>query len=103
MEKVYNEVPFDIVDEVVLVDDQSTDATVNVAKKLKIKNVIRHSKNRGYGGNQKTCYDKAIELKADIIVLWSCCMMHAKSLTKSSFLIILKRVKILKCLHTSSR
>ena len=69
LEKVYNEIPFDIVDEVVLVDDQSTDATVNVAKRLNIKNIIQHSKNKGYGGNQKTCYDKAIALEADIIVM----------------------------------
>ncbi len=69
LEKTYNEIPFDIVDEVVLVDDVSTDNTVEVAKKLGIKHVIKHDKNKGYGGNQKSCYNKALELNADIVVM----------------------------------
>ena len=69
LEKTYKEIPFDIVDEVVLVDDVSSDDTVEVAKKIGIKHIIQHGKNRGYGGNQKSCYDKALELGADIVVM----------------------------------
>ncbi len=64
-----DEIPYDIVDEVVLVDDSSPDNTVEVAKSLGINHVIRHEKNLGYGGNQKTCYKKAIELDGDIVVM----------------------------------
>lgn len=69
LEKTYREIPLDIVDEVILVDDQSTDDTLKVAEQLGIKHVIVHAKNRGYGGNQKTCYDKALELGGDIIIM----------------------------------
>ena len=69
LEATYKEIPFDIVDEVVLVDDCSPDATIEVAKKLGIKHIIRHKKNRGYGGNQKSCYDMALFLGADIVVM----------------------------------
>lgn len=65
----YAEIPFDIVDEVILVDDASSDRTVEVAYELGIRHIIRHQKNLGYGGNQKTCYDRALELKADFIVM----------------------------------
>lgn len=65
----YNEIPFDIVDEIILVDDNSTDNTVEVAKQLGIKNIIKHEKNLGYGGNQKSCYNKALELGADIVIM----------------------------------
>src|SRR5690554_1659367 len=65
----YNEIPFDIVDEVVLVDDNSPDNTIEVAKSLGIKHIIKHEKNTGYGGNQKTCYNKALELGADIVIM----------------------------------
>jgi glycosyltransferase involved in cell wall biosynthesis len=69
LEKTYKEIPFDLVDEVVLVDDHSADNTVEVAKSLGIKHIYRHDKNKGYGGNQKTCYKKALELDGDIIVM----------------------------------
>jgi glycosyltransferase involved in cell wall biosynthesis len=69
LEKTFNEIPFDLVDEVVLVDDNSPDNTLEVAKKLGIKHIIKHDNNKGYGGNQKTCYKKALELNADIIVM----------------------------------
>jgi glycosyltransferase involved in cell wall biosynthesis len=65
----WNEIPFDIVDEVILVDDCSNDNTVEVAKRLGVHFIIRHDYNKGYGGNQKTCYQKALELNADIIVM----------------------------------
>ncbi len=67
--KTYNEIPFDIVDDVILVDDNSKDKTVDVARSLGIKNIIVHDKNKGYGGNQKSCYTKALELEADIVVM----------------------------------
>jgi glycosyltransferase involved in cell wall biosynthesis len=69
LEMTYREIPFDIVDHVILVDDRSNDETVDVAKNLGIKHIFSHEENVGYGGNQKTCYLKALELKADIIVM----------------------------------
>ena len=69
LERTYKEIPFDIVDEVVLVDDNSPDDTVGVAKALGIHHVIKHEQNKGYGGNQKTCYKKALELGADIVIM----------------------------------
>lgn len=69
LETTYKEIPFDLVDEVVLVDDHSPDNTVEVAKSLGIKHVIRHDKNKGYGGNQKSCYAKALELGGDIVIM----------------------------------
>jgi len=69
LEQTYKEIPFDIVDDVVLVDDASKDNTVEVAKSLGIKHVISHEKNKGYGGNQKSCYDKALSLGADIVIM----------------------------------
>lgn len=65
----YNEIPFDIVDEVILVDDLSSDETYAVAKELGIQRVIRHPLNRGYGGNQKTCYQEALDAGADVVVM----------------------------------
>lgn len=69
LEKTYNEIPFDIVDDVVLVDDCSKDNTIEVAKKIGIQHIIRHDVNKGYGGNQKTCYDTALQLGADIVIM----------------------------------
>ena len=69
LEKTYHEIPFDIVDEVVLVDDASKDETSALGKQIGIRHVIRHEKNKGYGGNQKTCYKKALELGGDIVVM----------------------------------
>ena len=69
LEQTYNEIPFDIVDNVILVDDLSSDKTIEKAKELGIKHIIEHSENKGYGGNQKTCYNKALELNSDIIVM----------------------------------
>ncbi|HLP74036.1 MAG TPA: glycosyltransferase family 2 protein [Bacteroidales bacterium] len=65
----YNEIPFDIVDDVILVDDCSSDDTIVTGKQLGIRNIICHSRNKGYGGNQKTCYNAALESGADIIVM----------------------------------
>lgn len=69
LKRTYDEIPFDVVDEVVLVDDCSKDNTVEVARSIGINHVISHEKNKGYGGNQKTCYDKALSIGADIVIM----------------------------------
>jgi glycosyltransferase involved in cell wall biosynthesis len=69
LEQTWREIPFDIVDEVILVDDRSDDDTVDTARRLGIHHVIRHERNTGYGGNQKTCYDTALQHGADIVVM----------------------------------
>jgi len=69
LEKTFLEIPMNLVDEVILVDDNSSDETYSLAKKLGINHVIRHEINKGYGGNQKTCYNKCKELNADIVVM----------------------------------
>ena len=67
--QTYNEIPFDIVDEVILVDDNSPDNTIDIGRNIGIKHIIKHENNLGYGGNQKTCYNKALELGADIVIM----------------------------------
>lgn len=69
LKKTFDEIPFDIVDEVVLVDDASKDQTAKVARAIGIKHVVVHTQNKGYGGNQKTCYDTALKLGADIVIM----------------------------------
>jgi glycosyltransferase involved in cell wall biosynthesis len=69
LRQTYSEIPLDIVDEVILTDDASTDETILVAETLGIKHILRHQSNKGYGGNQKTCYKKALELRGDIIIM----------------------------------
>ena len=68
LEQTVAEIPRDVVDDIVLVDDGSHDATVDVARRLGL-HVIVHPKNRGYGGNQKTCYTEALKRGADIVVM----------------------------------
>jgi glycosyltransferase involved in cell wall biosynthesis len=68
LERTYADVPHDIVDRVILVDDVSRDQTVEIARRLGLE-VIVHRQNRGYGGNQKTCYDAALEAGADVVVM----------------------------------
>ncbi len=69
LKTTYSEIPFDIVDHVILVDDCSSDDTIQVAKELNINYIIKHDKNKGYGGNQKTCYNKALEIGSDIVIM----------------------------------
>lgn len=69
LEKTYNEIPHDLVDEVILCDDASKDNTIEVAKAIGIDHVIRHEKNKGYGGNQKSLYNKSLELGGDIVIM----------------------------------
>lgn len=66
--RTQGEIPFDYVDEVVVVDDASTDATAAVARELRLP-VLIHPRNRGYGGNQKTCYHYALERGAEIVIM----------------------------------
>lgn len=67
--KTYNEIPMDIVDEVILVDDNSTDETIDTARRIGIKHILKHNVNKGYGANQKSCYEKALSLHADIVIM----------------------------------
>lgn len=69
LEKTLSEVPDDLVDELILCDDASTDNTVAIAKKLGVAHIIAHMKNKGYGGNQKSLYTKALNLDGDIIIM----------------------------------
>jgi glycosyltransferase involved in cell wall biosynthesis len=69
LEQTYAEIPFDIVDEVIIVDDKSNDQTVVKAKELGIKHIVLHGDNMGYGANQKSCYNEALKLGADIVVM----------------------------------
>ncbi len=69
LEATFAEIPFEVVDEVVLVDDNSKDDTIKVAQQLGIQHIVKHDKNKGYGGNQKSCYNKAKDLQADIVIM----------------------------------
>ena len=69
LEKTFKEIPFDIVDDIILSDDCSTDNTIEIGRQLGITHIISHDKNKGYGGNQKSCYTKALELGADIVIM----------------------------------
>ncbi|NNM94544.1 MAG: glycosyltransferase family 2 protein [Bacteroidia bacterium] len=92
LEKTHREIPPDIVDEVVLVDDASSDKTVEVAQKLGIRHIIRHEKNKGYGGNQKTCYNKALSLGADIVIMLHPDYQYTPALIPSMAYIIANKV-----------
>ena len=69
LKKTISEIPNEIVDEIVLVDDFSSDDTLKIAKECRVEHIVKHNKNLGYGANQKTCYDKALELNADIVIM----------------------------------
>jgi glycosyltransferase involved in cell wall biosynthesis len=69
LERTYHEIPLSIVDNIILVDDFSTDNTIEIGRKLGIEHIIRHEENKGYGGNQKSCYNKALDLGADIVIM----------------------------------
>ncbi len=92
LEKTYNEIPFHIVDEVILVDDNSRDNTIEKAKELGIKHIVKHEKNRGYGGNQKTCYTTALNLKSDIIIMLHPDYQYTPKLIESIAYIIANQV-----------
>ena len=69
LQQTYSEIPMNMVDEVILVDDASEDDTIAVANRLGIKNVLRHEANKGYGANQKSCYAKALAMDADVVIM----------------------------------
>ncbi len=69
LRQTFELVPGDVVDDIILVDDASTDNTVEVAKSLGIQHILVHDENLGYGGNQKTCYATAVGLDADIVIM----------------------------------
>jgi glycosyltransferase involved in cell wall biosynthesis len=69
LKQTVDALPMDIVDDIILVDDASTDETVRISKALGISNTLIHDHNRGYGGNQKSCYAKALSLEADIVIM----------------------------------
>lgn len=69
LEKTYKEIDFAVVDDVILVDDASKDDTVAVAEALGISNILKHNENWGYGGNQKSCYEHALKIGADIVIM----------------------------------
>jgi glycosyltransferase involved in cell wall biosynthesis len=68
LERTYADIPFDVVDHIILVDDVSKDETVEIARNLGLQ-VVVHRQNRGYGGNQKTCYDAALAEGAEVVVM----------------------------------
>lgn len=92
LKQTYDEIPFDIVDEVVLVDDKSSDNTSDLAREIGIQHVIRHEENKGYGGNQKTCYNKALEIGADIVVMLHPDYQYTPKLIESMAYIIARDV-----------
>ncbi len=92
LEITFSEVPRDIVDFVILVDDYSSDKTTELANRLGIQYVIRHDRNKGYGANQKTCYHKALETGADIIVMLHPDYQYTPKLIPSMCYLIVKGV-----------
>ena len=92
LEETFREIPFDVVDEIVLVDDNSTDETVQKAKSLGINHIIKHDNNLGYGGNQKSCYNKALELGADIVIMLHPDYQYSPKLIESMVYIIVNDV-----------
>jgi len=92
LEQTYREIPHSMVDEVVLVDDNSTDDTIQTAKKLGINHILRHEKNKGYGGNQKTCYQQALALGADVVVMLHPDYQYSPKLIESMCYLIINDV-----------
>ncbi len=87
-----NEIPYDIVDDIILVDDCSSDKTIDIAKSFGLKHVYKHDSNLGYGANQKTCYKKAIELNADIVIMLHPDYQYTPRLIESFAYIIVNNV-----------
>jgi glycosyltransferase involved in cell wall biosynthesis len=81
LEKTIKDIPPGVVDKIILVDDASNDETVKVAQKLNLE-VVQHPQNRGYGGNQKTCYTLAVSAGADVVVMIHPDYQYDSSLTK---------------------
>jgi glycosyltransferase involved in cell wall biosynthesis len=92
LEQTYREIPHDIVDDVILVDDKSADNTAEVAKNLGITHVIVHEKNTGYGGNQKSCYRSALELGADVVIMLHPDYQYTPKLVRSMASLLVEEV-----------
>ncbi len=92
LQQTYSEIPMDVVDEIILVDDNSHDRTVEVAKQLGIHHIIRHDENKGYGANQKSCYNKALELGADVVVMLHPDYQYTPKLIESMVYIVVNEV-----------
>lgn len=92
LETTYNEIPFDVVDDVILTDDFSNDKTIEEAKRIGVKHIIKHEVNKGYGANQKSCYNKALELGADIVIMLHPDYQYTPMLIHSMSYIIANRV-----------
>ena len=92
LEKTYREIDFEVVDDVILVDDNSKDNTIEVAKNLGIKHIRKHERNLGYGGNQKTCYQQALSIGADIVVMLHPDYQYTPKLIPSMASLIAKEV-----------
>lgn len=92
LEQTYLEIPKEIVDEVILVDDSSDDNTIAIAKKIGIEHIVRHEKNLGYGGNQKSCYQKGLELNGDIIIMLHPDYQYAPTLIPSMAYLIAQNI-----------
>ena len=92
LKQTYEEIPFDVVDDVVLVDDKSTDETIKVAEVIGIKHIVNHEQNRGYGGNQKSCYKTALDLGADIVVMLHPDYQYTPKLIESMCFLIANQV-----------
>ena len=92
LQQTYSEIPMDVVDEIILVDDNSHDRTVEVARQLGIHHIIRHDENKGYGGNQKTCYQTALSLGADIVVMLHPDYQYTPKLIESMVYIVVNEV-----------
>src|SRR5687767_6007954 len=69
LQKTIEEIPTEVVDEIILVDDASDDETVTIARRLGLRHILIHDANKGYGANQKTCYKAALDLGADIVIM----------------------------------
>ena len=92
LEQTFAEIPMDIVDEVILTDDCSKDQTILKAKQLGINQILIHEKNKGYGGNQKTCYNRALESNADIVIMLNPDYQYTPKLIQSIAFVIANEV-----------
>ena len=92
LRKTYEEIPLHIVDEVILVDDHSSDDTLEVARELGIRHIIHHSENKGYGANQKSCYNQALALDADVVIMLHPDYQYTPKLIESMAYLIVNEV-----------
>ncbi len=92
LRKTYEEIPLHVVDEVILVDDHSSDGTLEVARQLGIRHIIHHAENKGYGANQKSCYNQALALDADVVIMLHPDYQYTPKLIESMAYLIVNEV-----------